>query len=64
MQFKGILEKIAKNLILSPLFTCLVQIWAPKYFLWILPLLDDIVASYYCMQFQGKRIIQIKENDK
>ena len=24
----------------------------------------DIVASYHCMQFQGKRIIQTQENGK
>ena len=51
-----------KNLILGPI---LAQIWAPNffwgfYFYYML----DIVASYHCMQFQGKLINQTWENGK
>ena len=31
----------------------LTEIWSPNFFPWNLHLLD-IVASYHCMQFQGK----------
>ena len=38
---------------------------AQKFFSWILPLLNlEIVASYHCMQFQGKLINQTWENGK
>ena len=30
----------------------------PKFFSRVLLLLDDIVASYHCMQFEGKPMIQ------
>ena len=58
------LEKIVKNLISDLISACLANL-CPQFFLWVLPLLMlDIAASYHCMQFQGKLIIQTQENDK
>ena len=53
---------MVKNLISGLI---LVQILAPKSFLWILPVLDVThYASYHCMQFQGKQMNQTLENGK
>ena len=60
---------MAKRLILGPILARLVQIWAIIFFLFFgwegegvyLYQMLDIVASYRCMQFQGKRIIQTQD---
>ena len=50
---------------MAPILAPLVQVWFPVYFFkfylyWML----DIVASYHCMQFQGKIMNQIWGNGK
>ena len=57
---------MAKNLALGPILAPLAQIWAPKIFFhgFYLYCMLDIVASYRCMQFQGKLMIQTWENSK
>ena len=57
---------MAKNLILANLIQARFWLLSPKFgpqFLWyILPPLDlDFDASYHCMHFQGKLMIQIQE---
>ena len=55
---------MAKNLIARPILAHLAQILAPKTFSeFYLYLMLKIVASYHCMQFQGKLMIQTQEND-
>ena len=39
------LEKWQKKLVLDPILAPLAQIWTPKFFSWILPLLD---ARHFC----------------
>ena len=50
-------EKMAKNLISGPILARLVQIWAPKIIFqgFHIYYMLNTVASYHCMQFQGKR---------
>ena len=56
---------MAKNLIARPILAHLAQILAPKTFSeFYLYLMLKIVASYHCMQFQGKLMIQTQENGK
>ena len=57
------LRKWQKILNLGPI---LAQIWSPKIFLvdFTSDGLLDFVASYHCMQFQGKLINQIWENGR
>ena len=60
------LDKMAKNVILGPIFVCFGPNVVPKSFLrgfylyWML----YIVASYHCMQFQVKLMNQTWENGK
>ena len=50
---------MAKNLVLDLILAPLAQIWAIKCFReFYLYYMLDIVASYYCMQFQGKLMNQ------
>ena len=62
------LEKIAKNLISDLMLARLAQICHPPppqfFHAFYLYLMLDIVASYHCIQFQGKLMIQTQENDK
>ena len=53
---------MAKNLILRPILTLLAKIWAPKIFFVGFTSMLDIVTSYHCMRFQGKRMTQTQEN--
>ena len=60
---------MAKRLILGSILARLVQIWALIFFLFFgwggeggyLYQMLDIAASYHCMQYQGKRIIQTQD---
>ena len=60
---------MAKRLILGPILARLVQIWALIFFLFFgwggeggyLYQVLDIAASYHCMQYQRKRIIQTQD---
>ena len=50
---------MVKNLISGPIFARLAKIWAQNFFRgFYLYLMLDIVASYSCMQLQGKCMIQ------
>ena len=56
---------MAKNLVSDLMLGLFAQIWALNFFgefylYWII----DIVASYHCMQFQGKLMNQTCENGK
>ena len=55
-----------KNLVSELILATLAQMWAPKNFFgkFYLYYMLDIVASYHCMQFQGKLINQTWENGK
>ena len=48
-----------KNLILDLIFACLTQIWIPIFFWRVLPLVLDIVPSYYPIQFIRKLMRQV-----
>ena len=56
------LKTAKKPLISRPIFARLTQIWGPKRFSLILPLLNVAYSSYHCVQFQGKLMIQTQEN--
>ena len=54
---------MAKNLISHLILARLAHIWAPKIFCrFYLKQMLEIVASYHCMQFQQKLMIQTQEN--
>ena len=62
-QFKGKpqLRKQHKNLISDPILSHLVQIWAPQFFSWVLPVL---LVRHHPMQFLGKIKNKTSENGK
>ena len=53
---------MGKNLVSGPIFATLDQIWVPQVFFMDFISMLDIVASFHCMQFQGKLINQTWEN--
>ena len=53
---------MGKNLVSGPIFATLDQIWVPQVFFMDFVSMLDIVASFHCMQFQGKLINQTREN--
>ena len=56
---------MAKNLILDPILACLAQIWAPKFLNGFeVYYMLGIIASFHCMQRQGKLMNQTWENDE
>ena len=59
-------EEMVKNLVSDPILAPFGSNLSPKFFFsWILAQLDvKIVASYSCMQFQGKLMNQTWENEK
>ena len=58
-------ESKKNPIILDPILACLVLIWAHKIFLEVLPSqVVDIVPTYHPMQFTGKLMNQIWENNK
>ena len=55
------LRKWRKKTIFGPILACLVKFLAPKTFS-VSFLIFDIVASYHCIQFQEKLMIQNQKN--